>query len=84
MRAPLAGPHSVCPFPFSVALLAESLLFSFPLPTKIFQFSRCSASSLAIGYPRIKGRLHLPGAFRSLLRPSSLPKPSHPLIGMSS
>ena len=37
------------------------VLFSLPLGTKMFQFPRF----------RIKGRLRLPGAFRSLPRPSS-------------
>ncbi len=30
------------------------------------------------GDPRINGRLRLPGAYRSLPRPSSAPQPSHP------
>jgi hypothetical protein len=34
------------------------------------------------GHPRINGCLLLPGAFRSLPRPSSPPKPSHPPYGV--
>ena len=54
------------------------ILFSSPAATKMFQFA--AFASLAgspcggvppFGHPRIKGRLHLPAAFRSLSRPSS-------------
>ena len=34
------------------------------------------------GYPQIKGCVLLPGAYRSLPRPSSPPKPSHPPYGV--
>jgi hypothetical protein len=34
------------------------------------------------GNPRIKGCMRLPGAYRSLPRPSSPPKPSHPPYGV--
>lgn len=84
IRARLAAPHSVCPPPRSVALLTECLLVSFPPPTEIFQFSGCPADSSAIGDLWITGCMRLPTAFRSLLRPSSIPKPSHPLAGTSS
>ena len=65
-------------------LLAESQLFSLPAGTKMFQFP---AFALPIGSTwsstkwvtpfgnlRIKGRLHLPEAYRSLPRPSSPPR----------
>ena len=58
------------------------VLFSLPLGTKMFQFPRFASSHwedgspsdcrvAPFGYPRIKDRLRLPGAFRSLPRPSS-------------
>src|SRR5574344_2000720 len=68
-------------FPVRSPLLRESLLFSLPAATKMFQFAafahlnRCDGSSIRrvapFGDLRIKGHLHLPGAFRSLSRPSS-------------
>ena len=65
-------------------LLGESLLFSFPAGTKMFQFpalaslqkSRDDGRSRRVvpfGNRRIKGHLHLPRAYRSLSRPSSPP-----------
>ena len=36
----------------------------------------------SFGHPGIDGRVHLPQAYRSLPRPSSLIKPSHPPIGV--
>jgi hypothetical protein len=36
----------------------------------------------SFGHPGIVGRVHLPQAYRSLPRPSSLIKPSHPPIGV--
>lgn len=56
-------------------------LISFPPLTKIFQFSGCAILSDRFGNPGIRGCLRLPRAFRSLPRPSSLPKPSHSLNG---
>ena len=58
------------------------VLFSLPPGTKMFQFPRFASALCADGSPsdcrvapfghlRIKGRLRLPGAFRSLPRPSS-------------
>ena len=73
-------------FPFRSPLLGESLSFSFPRVTKMFQFSRYRLTDLCIqsvisthygrrvapfGHLRIKACLRLPGAFRSLPRPSS-------------
>jgi hypothetical protein len=37
---------------------------------------------ISFGDPGINGRMHLPQAYRSLPRPSSLIKPSHPPIGV--
>ena len=67
-------------------LLAESLLFSLPAGTEMVHFPALPSHSLCIqtgvrrhnspwvspfGHPRIKARLQLPEAFRSLPRPSS-------------
>ena len=66
-------------------LLGESLLFSSPGGTKMFQFppfaSRAQARDdspsdcrvVPFGNPRVKGHLHLTAAYRSLSRPSSPP-----------
>ena len=73
-------------FRFRSPLLAESRLLSLPGGTEMFQFSPLALPRLWIqrgvnahygvrvapfGNPRIKGCLHLPGAYRSLPRPSS-------------
>ena len=69
-------------FPGRSPLLGESLLFSLPQGTKMFQFpwfasimkmddSPSDCRVAPFGNLRIKGRLRLPGAFRSLPRPSS-------------
>ena len=67
-------------FPGRSPLLGESLLFSLPPGTKMFQFpgfariSRDNSSSCRVspfGYPRINSCLPIPAAFRSLPRPSS-------------
>ena len=72
-------------FPGRSPLLGESLLFSLPAGTKMFQFP-AFASLLGkdnhpsgnwvvpFGNPRIRGHLHLPAAYRSLSRPSSPPR----------
>ena len=63
-------------------LLGESLLFSLPPGTKMFQFPGFASAIHAddgpsdrrvapFGHLRVTGRLHLTGAFRSLPRPSS-------------
>ena len=67
--------------PFRSPLLGESFLFSPPAGTEMFQFpafaSRMSGMPALcrrvapFGNPRVKGRLRLPAAFRSLPRPSS-------------
>ena len=66
---------------FRSPLLRESLLLSFPLATKMFQFTRLSLACpwiqqqferlTYIGNPRIYAYFQLPEAFRRLLRPSS-------------
>ncbi len=68
-------------FPLRSPLLRESLLFSLPLVTKMFQFARLARASLCIqlavnwvapfGYLRLIACFQLPGAFRRSLRPSS-------------
>ena len=72
-------------FPGRSPLLGESLLFSLPAGTKMFQFPPFASHAKArdnypsgnwvvpFGNPRIKGHLHLPRAYRSLSRPSSPP-----------
>ena len=69
--------------PFRSPLLGESRLLSLPAATEMFQFTafarplgraRPSAGRVApFGHPRVKGRVRLAGAFRSLPRPSSPP-----------
>ena len=68
-------------FPGRSPLLGESLLFSLPAGTKMFQFPAFASCIRRItgwtgwvvpfGNPRIKGYLLLPAAYRSLSRPSS-------------
>ena len=69
-------------FPGRSPLLGESLLFSLPQGTKMFQFPRFASSHkedgspsdcrvAPFGNPGINDRLRLPRAFRSLPRPSS-------------
>ena len=69
-------------------LLAESLLFSLPVGTEMVHFPTLSSPAYWIqrgilrdepegvspfGNPRVKARLQLTGAYRSLRRPSSTP-----------
>ena len=72
-------------FPVRSPLLGESLLFSLPAGTKMFQFPAFASSIqedrrpsaawvVPFGNPRITGHLHLPAAYRSLSRPSSPPR----------
>ena len=73
-------------FPVRSPLLGESLLFSLPQGTKMFQFpwfasshqgedSRPSAGWVVpFGNPGVRGHLHLTRAYRSLSRPSSPPR----------
>ena len=70
-------------FPVRSPLLGESLLFSLPGGTKMFQFPplaslpvqryRMKRWVVPFGNPRVKGYLHLTAAYRSLSRPSSPP-----------
>jgi hypothetical protein len=65
-------------------------LISLPRPTQMLhfgQFALPSASKgvyreISFGNPGINGRMHLPQAYRSLPRPSSLTKPSHSPTGV--
>ena len=68
-------------FPFRSPLLRESLLISLPPGTEMFHFPGCPPLYAGVlgspgrvapfGYLRVKGRLRLSEAFRSLPRPSS-------------
>ena len=68
--------------PFRSPLLRVSLRFLLCPATEMFHFAdfapaargspACAGGVAPFGYPRLSGRLHLPGAFRSLPRPSSL------------
>ena len=72
-------------FPGRSPLLGESLLFSSPGGTKMFQFPPFASLSLhrdnspsgywvvPFGNPRVTGHLRLTAAYRSLSRPSSPP-----------
>lgn len=79
-------------FPLRSPLLRESLLISFPLPTKMLQSGRLpypkgmpsgAGQDVQFGHPRIIDSMRLPGAFRSLARPSSALEPSHPPCGVT-
>ena len=72
-------------FPGRSPLLGESLLFSLPPGTKMFQFPGFASPQkrgdnrpsggwvVPFGHPRVNGHLHLTADFRSLSRPSSPP-----------
>src|SRR3989344_5644448 len=77
-------------FPFRSLLVGESLLFSFPAGTKMFQFpayislSGFSCENVVVfGNLGFKGRMRLTQAYRSLPRPSSPHRPSYPSISNS-
>lgn len=81
-------------FPFCSPLLWESHFgfFSFSyldasvrrVPPPIWECRRYyPRREVPFGYLRIEGRVRLPGAYRSLPRPSSAPKPSHSSGGVS-
>ena len=70
-------------FPVRSPLLGESLLFSFPAGTKMFQFPALAPlcgdmpsayQVVPFGNLRFKGYLLLDAAYRSLSRPSSPPR----------
>lgn len=75
---------------FRSPLLTVSQLISFPLATQMFPFAEVHVPQreqkkpegfsyeVAFGNPRISGFVLLPEAYRSLTRPSSSSKPSHP------
>ena len=76
---------------FRSPLLTASRLVSLPPLTEMFHFrgfplppsgAPLTGQEFPFGHPRIKGSLRLPGAFRSLARPSSAPEPSHPPGGI--
>ena len=65
-------------------LLTASRLISFPAGTRMFRSpafpvltERSEEQEVPLGNHRIIGSLHLPGAYRSLARPSSALEPSH-------
>ena len=77
---------------FRSPLLTASLLISFPLPTKMLQSGRLPypkgmhrrpVQDVQFGHPRIIDSMRLPGAYRSLARPSSALEPSHPPCGVT-
>ncbi|TMI36309.1 hypothetical protein E6H26_05055 [Candidatus Bathyarchaeota archaeon] len=54
------------------------------VPPPIWEFPRYHPGrEVPFGNLRIEGCVRLPGAYRSLPRPSSAPKPSHPSGGVS-
>jgi hypothetical protein len=77
-------------FRFRSPLLTVSQLIFFPLATQMFPFAEVHVPQreqekpegfsyeVAFGNPRISGFVLLPEAYRSLTRPSSSSKPSHP------
>ena len=75
-------------FPFRSPLIRESRLISFPRPTQMLHFGwfavPCLRKGLSLrtrfsfGDRWINGCMLLPSAYRSVPRPSSLLKPSHP------
>ena len=70
-------------FCFHSPLLTKSHLISFPPSTKMFQFlgwcfRLANIWEVPFRYLGFKGSVLLPQAYRSLPRPSSLYKPSHP------
>ena len=96
--SPMSYPHGIRfgLFPFRSLLLRESLLVSFPPPTKMLPFGGfplpagstadffgvCGRRSHS-GIPGSKAAYAYPGLFRGLPRPSSALKPSHPPDGVA-
>lgn len=88
----LSHADSDCPMPFSIAFTHGISLISFPLPTKMLQLGRLpypkgmhrvTVQDVQLGDPRIIASMRLPGAYRSLARPSSALEPSHPPCGVT-
>ena len=87
-RSDFSGRFSLGCAGFGRPYFRHLLLISFPPPTGMLRFGGFPHLSVRLGflprrevpfgYPRIYGRMRLPGAFRSLPRPSSAPEPSHP------
>ena len=85
---------SVWTHPFSLAA-TKGILVSFPsspyldasvrgVPPPNWEFHRYHPwREVPFGYLRIEGCMRLPGAYRSLPRPSSAPEPGHPSGGLS-
>ena len=76
---------------FRSPLLTASRLISFPAVTRMFRSTAFPAITghseeyeVIFSNHRIIGFLHLPGAYRSLTRPSSALEPSHSPIGVAS
>ena len=76
---------------FHSPLLTASRLISFPAVTRMFRSTAFPAITghseeyeVIFSNHRIIGFLHLPGAYRSLTRPSSALEPSHSPIGVAS
>ena len=53
-------------------------MFQFPSFPILTDRTPEGVQEVPLGNLRIKGSLRLPGAYRSLARPSSVPEPSHP------
>jgi hypothetical protein len=84
--------------PFTRRYSGSLVLISFPRPTWMLPFGRfplhrsrqwsdtqrrsAGCQEIPFGHPRINACLRLPGAYRSLPRPSSAPKPSYPPAGV--
>ena len=76
---------SVRPVPVSLVLLTESIFFLLLRVLRYFSSTRALAPLYKVHIseiPSSKVDLHLPWAYRSLPRPSSLLEPSHPLGGL--
>lgn len=69
-------------FRFRSTLITESLLFSFPAGTGMLRFPAFPFITEQFRNPRFKACMRLAMAYRSLPRPSTVPKPSHPLYGL--
>ena len=92
ISTPLLMRIRIALFPLRSPLLRESLLISFPLPTKMLQSGRLpypkgmlsgAEQDVQFGHLRIIDSMRLPVAFRSLARPSSALEPSHPPCGVT-
>ncbi len=86
---PFGRPYSGDPILVSSPPPTKMLPFGgFPLGTPAYAVSRAPQAirprqEVPFGDPRIYGCVRLPGAYRSLPRPSSAPEPSHPPSGLA-